>query len=195
MSFLDNLTTGVPRLFTERHAKLMYGLCRWLDVRNAVEVGAFHGYCALHIAQAIKENGGGTITVIDDFSLDNDAAAIHNNFQRAGLADTLKIISGDSREVKWPYGIDFAFIDGDHSLDGCVNDCNKAISAGARCLAIHDSVGWWGPREYVEMARKQGEGMWDVFEANHDSGLAVMVKREEKPPVIYSEEEYPSGVA
>jgi predicted O-methyltransferase YrrM len=171
----------------------MYGLCLWHRVRSAVEVGAYHGYCSLHIAQAIKENGGGKLTVIDDFSLDTNAAAIHNNFARAGLADTLEIVSGKSVDVKWPSPVDFAFIDGDHSLEGCLHDCNKAIECGAKIVCIHDSVGWWGPRGYVEVFREQSKGLWDVFEGNFDSGLAVLVSREKKPDVQYSEKDYPAG--
>lgn len=196
MNYLDIITDGIPRLFTDRHAKLMYGLCRWFNVRSAVEVGAFHGFCSIHIAQAIKENGGGKLTVIDNFSLQNDAAAIHNNFAKAGLADILEIRAGDSKsDSLWPFRTEFAFVDGDHSYNGCLNDCNQAIQRGARIVCIHDSVGWWGPRGYVEQFRKESGELWDVFEGNHDSGLAVLVKREVKPDPIYSEAEYPSGVA
>jgi predicted O-methyltransferase YrrM len=192
MNRLDYITEKVPRLFTDRHAKLMYGLIRWMNIRSAVEVGAFHGYCSLHITEAIKENGGGKLTVIDDFSLQSDAAAIHNNFARAGLADILEIRAGKSTEVEWPRA-EFAFIDGDHSLDGCLHDCNQAISNGAKVVCIHDTVGWWGPRDYVEEFRKQSEGTWDVIEGNFDSGFAVMVYREPKPPVQYSKADFPSG--
>lgn len=195
MNQLELLTRDVPRLFTERHAWLMYGLCKWLNVRSAVEVGAYHGFCSLHIAQAIKENGGGRLTVIDEFSLNNDAAVIHNNFAQAGLADILQIVSGDSREVAWPKSVDFAFIDGDHSFEGCLFDCNTAIEHGARVVCIHDTVSWWGSRRYVEEFRRITQSDWDIFEGVHDSGLAVLVKREPKGGLTYTEESHPSGKA
>lgn len=171
----------------------MYGLVRWLEPKHIVEVGAWNGYCTIHLAQACEDNGFGEVTVIDDYSLGNAASEIHNNLHRLGLANRLKLISGKSSDVVWPDKVDFAFIDGDHSLDGCVGDCNKAIERGAKCLVIHDTVGWWGPRDYVEIMREQGQGAWDVIECNFDSGLAVILKREDKPAPFYSEEEYPQG--
>lgn len=191
---LFTMTENIPRLFTERHAMLIYGLCRWLGVRNAVEVGAYHGYVTIHMAQAIKENGGGKMYVIDDYSLQDTACHIHNNMARAGLSDMLNMIHGDSMQVAWPRPIDFAFIDGNHSFDACLSDCNKAIENGAKAVAIHDTVGWWGPREYIEVFREKSGELWDVFEGNFDSGLGVLVKREPKPEPLYTQESHPTGL-
>lgn len=194
MNNLEQLTRDIGRLHTSRHAWLMYGLCKWLNVRSALEIGAWHGFCSVYIATAIKENGGGLLTIIDDFSLQNDCAALHNNLRIAGVSDMVEVISAPSdtiTELKSP--VEFAFIDGDHSLNGCVKDCNLAIEHGAHTLCIHDTVGWWGPRDYIEIMRDQGAGHWDVIEGYHDSGLAVLRKRQPKPEPIYSEAEYPAG--
>lgn len=156
-------------------------------------MGAWHGFTTMHLAQALKDNGGGEVTVIDDFSLGNSAAVIHNNLASIGCADMLRIVSGKSREVVWPDKVDFAFIDGDHSFEGCVYDCDQAISRGAECVCVHDSYGWWGPRLYTETMREQGEGVWDTFECGFDSGLAVFVKRPVLPPCVYTEKDYPQG--
>ena len=193
---LDRTVTiaeGIERLHTSRHAWVMYGLIRSLCPHSVVEVGAWHGFCTLHLAQALEDNGAGVVTVIDNFSLQNDAVAIHNNLNRAKLGHRLNIINGKSSEVQWPAQVDFAFIDGDHSLQGCLDDCNKAIQRGAVCVCIHDTVGWWGPRDYVEMFRKESAGQWDVMEFGYDSGFTVLLKQFPKPPVFYSEKDYPEG--
>lgn len=188
----ESMAKSVSRLYTDRHALLMYGLVRWLQPRTIVEVGSFHGFTTMHLAQACEDNGFGEVVVIDDFSLGNSASVIHNNLYHAGLAQRVRIISGDSQKIDFPR-CDFAFIDGDHSFDGCRNDCDKAISMGATCLCVHDSQGWWGPREYVALMREQGQGVWDVMECGFDSGLAVIMKRPELPPPFYTEEQYPTG--
>lgn len=190
---LDLATKNVDRLHTERHAWLMYGLVRWLQPKHIVEVGAWHGFSTMHLAQALKDIGGGEITVIDDFSLGNSATVIHNNLKSIGCADMLHILSGKSTDVQWPRRVDFAFIDGDHSFEGCLYDCNKAVDLGARCICVHDSYGWWGPRLYTQMMREQGKGVWDVFECDFDSGLAVFVRKPDLPPCIYTEKDYPQG--
>lgn len=194
MSELELLTSGINRLFTERHAWLMYGLCKWTQARRAVEIGAFHGFTSVFIAKALKENGGGRLTIYDDFSLQNDCATLHNNLQRAGVADIVTIKAVDSQKVQRIDPVDFAFIDGNHSLEGCLHDCNLAIEAGAKCVAIHDTVGWWGPRKYLELFREQSGELWDVFEGNFDSGLGVLMKREPKPEPHYTRETNPDGL-
>lgn len=171
----------------------MYGLVRWLRPETVVEVGAWHGFSTMHLAQACQDNGFGTVYAIDDFSLGNSGAVIHNNLQKAGLSHRLVLVPGKSTDVTWPGKVDFAFVDGDHSLQGCLHDCNKAIERGARCVCIHDTVGWWGPRDYMDLFREQAVGTWDCIEGNFDSGFAVLVRREDKPDPTYTEESHPSG--
>jgi predicted O-methyltransferase YrrM len=192
---MQAVAAKLPRLFTERHAWMLYGLVRWLRPETVVEVGSYHGFTALHLLQALEDNDRGQLFCIDDYSLADSTATIHNAAQECGLGHRLRLVSGNSREVEWPRRIDLAYIDGDHSLDGCLADCNKAIERGATCIAIHDTVSWWGPRDYVEMMREAGAGSWDVIEATHDEGLAVLMKRPtDKPAPTYSQEEFPSGL-
>ena len=71
----------------------------------------------------------------------------------------------------------------------CRSDAIKAVERGAKCLCFHDTVHWWGPRQFIE---ENHEG-WGVIEANFDSGFGVMVKKEAKPECMYSQENYPTG--
>lgn len=194
MNHLDSVTASVPNLWTDRHAWLMYGLVRWLRPVNCVEVGAYAGFSSMHIARALEDMGQGHLWCIDDYSLGTSAADIHNNLVRAGVASRVTLVSGKSREVEWPKRVDFAFIDGDHSFDGCRMDCDEVIRLGARCVCIHDTQGWWGPAEYLEMFREQSAGVWDVMEGVFDSGFAVLLKREPKNPPFYTEQTHPAGV-
>lgn len=193
MNYLDLATRNVDRLHTTRHAWMMYGLVRWLQPINIVEVGAWAGFCTMHLAQACEDNGFGHVTVIDDYSLGKVASEIHNNLQLLRLTERVSLLSGKSTEVKWPARVDFAFIDGDHSFDGCLHDCNRAIELGAKCVCVHDTAGWWGPQDYVDMFREQSAGVWDMIDQPFDSGFAVMVQRQPRPPLLYTEKDYPEG--
>ena len=171
----------------------MYGLVRWLRPEHCVEVGAFAGFSSMHIAQALKDNGAGHLWCIDDYSLGTSASQIHNNLVRIGCGDRVTLVSGDSRKVEWPKHVDFAFIDGDHSFDGCRLDCDDAIQRGAKCVCVHDTQGWWGPAEYLEVFREQSQGAWDVIEQCFDSGFAVLLRRDAKQPPFYTEKTHPLG--
>ena len=193
MKGFERLAAQVPRLFTDRHALLMYGLVRWLGARSAVETGAWRGYASAFIAKAIEDNGGGVLWCLDDFSLGNTAAELHNNLQALGVAQTVKVLSGDSTKMERFPACEFAFIDGDHSFEGCKADVEKAIAAGALCVCLHDTASWWGPHDLVAEVRKQGADAWDVMEGAHDQGFAVLLRRMPKPPLAYTRDKYPLG--
>jgi len=197
MNFIE-AAAQVPGLATERHAQLMYGLCRWLGVRKAVEVGAYKGKCSVWIARAIQDNGGGLLSIIDDFSLEpRTEAVLTASLEACGVSHTCEIVRADSQKLGAFPECEFAFIDGDHSLEGCKRDAEKARDAGARCIAFHDTHAWWGPRDFIAMVRKGkcawNTGNWDVLEANHDEGFSVLLRREPKPDVKYSQERCPDG--
>jgi len=144
-----------------------------------------------HIAQALKEIGGGDLYIVDDFSLPgSNAAIVHNHLTMLGLTEGVYIMQGKSTEVEFATSIDFAFIDGDHSLAGVSHDFDLAAKLGAKCIVIHDTVSWWGPRNFTE---KNIEG-FSKIEFPYDEGLAVYMKTFTKPPVSYSEAEFGTGV-
>lgn len=185
----------IQSLGTDRHSLLMYGLCRWLNVTQAVEVGPCFGKCSVWIARAIQENGGGKLTVIDDFSLMPQAeGTLMQNIESCGVSDTIEVLKADSQKLERFPSCEFAFIDGDHSYEGCYQDVLKSMAAGARCVVLHDTNAWWGPREFIETVRGQGfQYECEVIEANHDEGLAVLMRREAKPGEKFSGEMFPAG--
>jgi predicted O-methyltransferase YrrM len=196
----EQVVKQVPHHGTDRHAQLLYGLIRWLNPAIAVEVGACHGFSTCWIARALqdnqKENPGAlyppTLVVIDDYSLQPSAIhALWYNLGQCQVGEMIALAQGNSREVEWPERVDFAYIDGDHSYEGCKHDVEKAISLGARCVAIHDTTSWWGPRRYVEEAFPEG---WGEISVAFDQGFTVMMKQPEKPEeCFFSEEKFPEG--
>lgn len=178
---------------SKRHAEMLHGLIRWLQPESVVEVGSWRGYTAAWMAFGLAENGQGRLFCIDDFSLPGgDEERLRGNLDRCGLLDRVTIVNARSQNpAAWPHRVDMAFIDGDHSYEGCKGDVNRAIERGAWCVCVHDTVGWWGPRDWLDELR--GNRDWDVIEGLFDSGMAVCLKRLPKPPVEYSKEDWPTG--
>lgn len=184
----------IGRAGTTRHAQALYGLVKWLRPRQVVEVGTWHGYTAVWLARALQELGTGELMCIDDFSLQVgaiDLQKLDDNLAACDVSGVVTISVGKSTEVQWPERVDFAYIDGDHSLKGCADDVAIAIERGARCIVLHDSTNWWGVREYVEKHIPDG---YDMIEVEFDEGLAVLMKKPVKPAERYRQEEYPEGM-
>ncbi len=78
--------------------------------QHALEIGAANGYSAICIGLGLRETGGHLTTIEYDAGRARDAEA---NIRRAGLADTVRVVSGDAfKEVpKLPGTFDFVFLD------------------------------------------------------------------------------------
>ncbi len=173
------------------HGVALYGLVRWLRPRQVVEVGTCHGFTALWMGRALKENGAGELLCIDDFSMPGSSLEhVFYNLGAAGLGQVVTVQRGRSDEVAWPE-TDLAYIDGDHSLDGCRGDVERAIAAGARCVVVHDVEDWWGPRLWAHEFRSRVG--WDLVEVDGDGGLAIALRQPEKGPLRHTESDFPRG--
>lgn len=191
-SKFEQKVSNIPSLFSGRHCHIIYGLIRWLKPEYCVEVGSFHGYMTAWMAQAVKDNDNdGIVITIDNFSLGNDPSVIHNNLVALGLSDIVYILNGDSKTVQWPDRVDFAFVDGDHSKEGCLHDVSKSFELGAKCVVVHDTSSWWGPAEIASvMQRNPSFGM---IEVTFDEGLAIFMPVVKDRTIKYTEEKYPTG--
>jgi len=92
-------------------AEFCHLMCRALGAKRVVEVGTSYGVSTLYLAQAVHENGGGT--VIGTEHEPAKAAAARANFAEAGLADLIDLREGDLREtlkvIEDP--VDFVLVD------------------------------------------------------------------------------------
>jgi len=82
--------------------------------RVAIEIGAFFGYSAVHIARGLPAEAK-----LTSFELDPELAALaRDNVAAAGLADRVEIVAGDAAQhlTAWrPGEVDLIFIDADKS--------------------------------------------------------------------------------
>lgn len=115
--------------------------------RWGVEIGTHQGVSAVRIAAAMAADG--VLYCVDPWpEIEGRAnscwSICERHLRRTGAADRIKIVRGLSAEVESeiPHGLDFAFIDGDHSRGGLETDWNivspRLCSGGVVCM--HDTV-------------------------------------------------------
>lgn len=98
-------------------AMLLYMLARSSRARTIVEFGTSFGVSTLHLAAALRDNGGGKL-ISTEFEPTKVARA-HANLAAAGLDDLVEIRVGDALETlarDLPEEIDLALLDGAKNL-------------------------------------------------------------------------------
>lgn len=103
----------VPLAISRETGKLLYMLARSSNVQSVIEFGTSFGISTLHLAAAVRDNGGGNI-ITCEFEPGKVALA-RNHFADAGVSDLIEIRVGDalhtlSRDL--PASIDMLILDG-----------------------------------------------------------------------------------
>jgi predicted O-methyltransferase YrrM len=96
---------------------LLYMLARSSRARTIVEFGMSFGISTLHLAAALRDNGGGRI-LTSEFEPSKVARA-RKNFEAGGLADLVEIREGDALQTlsrDLPAAIDLLLLDGAKAL-------------------------------------------------------------------------------
>lgn len=91
---------------------LLYLLARATGAHTVVEYGTSFGVSTIHLASAVRDNGGGTVIGTE---LQHDkAVAAQRNFIDAGVADLIDLRVGDALETlaDVPDAVDLVLLDG-----------------------------------------------------------------------------------
>ena len=91
---------------------LLYLLARATGARTVVEYGTSFGVSTIHLASAVRDNGGGTVIGTE---LQHDkAVAAQRNFVEAGVSDLIDLRVGDALETLTdvPEVVDLVLLDG-----------------------------------------------------------------------------------
>jgi predicted O-methyltransferase YrrM len=102
-----------PLAVSRATAALLYMLARSAGARTIVEFGTSFGISTLHLAAALRDNGGGRL-ITSEFEPSKLARA-RKNLTDAGLIDLVEIREGDALEtlrVDLPETIDLLLLDG-----------------------------------------------------------------------------------
>lgn len=97
--------------------KLLYILARSIGARSIVEFGTSFGLSTLHLAAALRDNGGGQL-ITTEFEPSKIAQA-KDNLAAGGLIDLVEFRAGDALETlaaDLPDTIDLLLLDGAKSL-------------------------------------------------------------------------------
>jgi predicted O-methyltransferase YrrM len=96
---------------------LLYMLARTSRARTIVEFGTSYGISTIHLAAALRDNGGGRL-VTSEFE-DAKIERARANLAEAGLLDLVEIRAGDALHTlanDLPDAIDFVLLDGAKAL-------------------------------------------------------------------------------
>jgi len=98
-------------------ARLLYMLARGTRARSIVEFGTSFGISTIHLASALRDNGGGRL-IGSEFETAKVAKA-RENVHSAGLSDLVEIREGDALDTlarELPETIDMVLLDGAKGL-------------------------------------------------------------------------------
>ena len=141
-------------------ARLLYMLARAMNARAIVEFGTSFGISTIHLAAALRDNGGGRL-IGSDFE-PNKITQARANLEAAGLADLVEVREGDALETlarDLPETIDLVLLDGHKPLYSRILDLvAPRLRPGACLVADNADVS----PEYLARVRKPGGGYLSV---------------------------------
>jgi predicted O-methyltransferase YrrM len=107
----------VPLAVSRETGALLYMLARSSKARTIVEFGTSFGISTLHLAAALRDNGGGRL-ITSEFE-PSKAARARDNLMAGGLIDLVEIREGDALQTlrtDLPDTIDLLLLDGAKAL-------------------------------------------------------------------------------
>ncbi len=181
-----------PASLSPEAGLMLHSLIRNFRPRVIVEVGTFCSVSTHWMAAALAENGGnGVIHAFDDFGpihkgpwrdvemLSGRLEWVQDRLAKAGLLDRVIFHPGDSptelvkarEELSRAGGVQFAFIDGDHTVGGALQDLwavEPVLATGGYAM-LHDTYpdqcgGHEGPRHILDHLNTVGAGMYEACE-------------------------------
>jgi predicted O-methyltransferase YrrM len=145
---------------SEETGRLLYLLARHAKVRTVVEFGTSFGISTLHLAAALRDNGGGQL-ITSEFEPSKVARA-RQHLAEAGLSDLVDFREGDALKtlsVDLPDSVDLVLLDGAKALYGDVLDLvEPRLRPGA--LLVADNVDFCP--DYLRRIRSADGGYMSV---------------------------------
>jgi predicted O-methyltransferase YrrM len=108
---------NLPLPVSRETGALLYMLARSSGARTIVEFGTSFGISTLHLAAALRDNGGGRL-ITSEFE-PSKAARARDNLKAGGVIDLVEIREGDALKtlsVDLPEAIDLVLLDGAKAL-------------------------------------------------------------------------------
>jgi predicted O-methyltransferase YrrM len=126
-----------PLAVSRETGMLLYMLARGCGARTIIEFGTSFGLSTLHLAAALRDNGGG-ILITSEFE-PSKAARARQNLTDGGLIDLVELREGDALQtlsVDLPETIDMLLLDGAKALyPEILNLAESRLRPGALIIA------------------------------------------------------------
>lgn len=139
---------------------LLYMLARSTRAKSIVEFGTSFGISTLHLAAALRDNGGGRV-ITSEFEPSKVAKA-REHFDASGLGELIEIRAGDALQTlsrDLPPSIDLLLLDGAKSLYTDILDLLEPyLAPGAMIVA--DNADYCP--DYLQRVRAPGGGYLSV---------------------------------
>lgn len=146
----------VPLAVSRETGRLLYMLARSCGARTIVEFGTSFGISTLHLAAALRDNGGGHL-ITTEFEPSKVARA-RDHLSAGGLIDLVEIREGDALQtlsVDLPETIDLLLLDGAKALyPEIVSLVESRLRAGS--LIVADNADY--SPEYLAHVRSSASG-------------------------------------
>ena len=145
-----------PLAVSRETGALLYMLARGAKARNVVEFGTSFGISTLHLAAALRDNGGGRL-ITTEFEPSKVSRA-RENLTISGLIDLVEIREGDALQtlaVDLPETIDLLLLDGAKALYSAILTLVESrLRQGAFIVADDADVS----PDYLERVRLPAKG-------------------------------------
>jgi predicted O-methyltransferase YrrM len=151
---------NVPLAVSRETGALLYMLARSSGARTIVEFGTSFGISTLHLAAALRDNGGGRL-ITSEFE-PSKAARARDNLKAGGVIDMVEIREGDALEtlsVDLPETIDLVLLDGAKSLyPEILSLLERRLKPGALIVADNADMS----PDYLKRVRSSASGYMSV---------------------------------
>ena len=149
-----------PLPISRTTGRLLYLLARSVGARNIIEFGTSFGISTLHLAAALRDNGGGRL-IGSEFEPSKILRA-RENLAAGGLSDLVEVREGDALDTlarDLPDSIDFVLLDGVKNLYPSVLSLLEGrLRAGALIVADNANAS----PEYLARVRSTAHGYLSV---------------------------------
>jgi predicted O-methyltransferase YrrM len=151
---------NLPLAVSRETGALLYMLARSSSARTIVEFGTSFGISTLHLAAALRDNGGGRL-ITSEFE-PSKAARAKANLKAGGVIDLVDIREGNALEtlsVDLPETIDLVLLDGAKALyPEILGLLESRLKPGALILADNADMS----PDYLERVRSPASGYMSV---------------------------------
>jgi predicted O-methyltransferase YrrM len=150
----------LPLAVSRETGALLYMLARSSGARTIVEFGTSFGISTLHLAAALRDNGGGRL-ITSEFE-PSKAARARDNLKAGGVTDLVEIREGDALKtlsVDLPEAIDLVLLDGAKALyPEILSPVESRLKVGALIVADNADMS----PDYLKRVRSPMNGYLSV---------------------------------